>query len=78
MSVGIVLAHSLWFIPTILLAVVLIKAAKNGYKGFGLNIRQSNEMKVCSIDSDCPPEHICIQGLCIPESKLKELISSMV
>ena len=75
-SIGIILAHSLWFVPIALLAVVLFKAVMKGYKEYRV-IGRSDEMMTCSIDTDCPPDHICIKGLCIPESKLEELISTM-
>ena len=75
-SIGIVLANSLWFVPVALLAVVLFKAAMNGYKQYRF-FGRSEEMMTCSIDIDCPPDHVCIRGCCIPESKLEELISSM-
>ena len=67
-SIGIVLANSLWFVPVALLAVVLFKAAMNGYKQYRFFGRS---------DIDCPPDHVCVRGRCIPESKLEELISSM-
>ena len=76
MNIGIVFANSLWFIPIVLLAFVLFKAAKNGLKQYKVII-QSSHMMACSIDIDCPPDHVCIKGRCIPESKLEELLSSM-
>ena len=76
MSIGIVLAHSLWFVPMIVLAFVLYKAARNGFKQYQINTNPINVL-TCSIDIDCPPEHVCVKGRCIPESKLEKLLSSM-
>lgn len=76
MSIGIVLANSLWFIPIALLAVVLFKAVRKGLLRYRVS-RQANQIRTCSIDTDCPPNHICVKGLCVPESKLEELISSL-
>lgn len=76
MSIGIVLANSLLLVPVAFLAIILFKAARNGFRRYGV-ITRSSEMLTCSIDNDCPPEHICIKGRCIPESKLEELIESM-
>ena len=76
MSIGIILANSLWFIPTIVLAFVLYKAAWNGLKQYQI-IAQPANMMTCSIDTDCPPDHVCIKGKCVPETKLEELLSSM-
>ena len=76
MSIGIVLANSLWFIPTVVLTFVLYKAARNGLKQYQIIANPINEL-TCSIDTDCPPDHVCIKGRYVPESKLEELLSSM-
>lgn len=76
-GLGVVLANGLWFVPVVLLVVVLYIAARHGYKKYRTNKEEIGEILTCSIDSDCPPEHICIKGLCIPESKFKEMFSSM-
>jgi len=74
--IGIVLANSLLFIPTALLAFVLYKAARNGLQQYQV-IKDPIDILTCSIDTDCPPDHVCIKGRCIPEAKLEELLSSM-
>ena len=34
---------------------------------FAGNIKESIENMVCSIDTDCPPGYICINGKCVPQ-----------
>ena len=76
MSIGVVLANSLWFIPVALLAFVLFKAVKKGLIRYRIS-GQVSQISTCSIDTDCPPDHVCVKGLCVPESILEEFISSL-
>jgi hypothetical protein len=61
-------------IAIVLLGVVLYKAAKKGFIQYRIP-GNANKVRMCSIDTDCPPNHICVKGLCVPESKLDEFIS---
>ena len=76
MSIGILLANSLWFIPVALLAFVLFKAVKKGLLRYRIS-EQITQIRTCSIDTDCPPDHVCVKGLCVPESILDEFFSSL-
>ena len=33
-------------------------------------VKSTNGKLTCSLDSDCPPGHVCLNGYCIPEQSM--------
>lgn len=59
---------SAWSLAVFLMLVPAMLVWYLNIAGLYRAIKGRSRKMVCSIDTDCPPGHICVDGVCVPVS----------